>query len=112
MTPWKEFTAENIESVPESLGVFLLARGEGNISYVGRADQNLRTSMKSFLNAGYTHFQWVKVPWEKEAYEMQCRLYHHEGGRKKLDNKDHPISADPRHAMCSIACVPSGLCEA
>lgn len=112
MTPWKEFTSENIDTVPESLGVFLLARGEGNISYVGRADQNLRESLRAFLNQGYSHFQWVKVPWLKEAFEMQCRLYHHEGGRKRLDNKEHPFTNDPHYSLCQIACVPVGMCEA
>lgn len=111
MTPWKEFTTENLVDVPESPGVFLLARGAENTRYVGRSNRDLATTLRGFLDKGYSHFRWVKVPWEKEAYEMQCRLYHHEGGKKRLDNKEHPVSQDPRHSQCEIACMPVGMCE-
>jgi hypothetical protein len=99
-------------TVPEGiLGVFQLARGEGNVAYVGRADQDLRASLLSLLEKGYTHFQWVQAPWTKETYEMQCRLYHFAGGNKRLDNEDHPYPPEGKNWACRISGKPAALCD-
>ena len=111
MSPWIEFDEKTLEKVPESLGVFLLARGEGNIAYVGRADDNLRMTLCGFQGKVYTHFCFVRLPWTKEAFEMQCRLYHHEGGKRRLDNTEHPMGPSPKMNMCLINAIPLGLCD-
>ena len=75
MTPWMPFTKENVQKIPDGLlGVFQLGKEEGLISYVGRADDDLRDRLMEFLDRGYGFFQWVQLPWVKETYEMQCRL--------------------------------------
>ena len=111
MSPWAEFNQAAIDKVPECLAVFLLGRGEGNVAYVGRADENLRRSLAEFNGKGYTHFRFVKVPWLKEAFEMQCRLYHHEGGRRRLDNTDHPQGPTPKMNQCAVTALPIGMCD-
>lgn len=112
MSPWTEFTRENVNNVPESvMGVFQLSRGESNIAYVGRADEDLRDEILKYLDKGYTHFQWVPLPWVRETYEMQCRLYHHAGGRKRLDNVDHPYPPEGKFWQCAVSAMPPAMCE-
>lgn len=112
MSPWTEFTPEKMHSVPNSvLGVFQLARGEANVAYVGRADQDLQDSLKDCLDKGYTHFQWVQVPWTKEGFEMQCRLYHFSGGSKRLDNAEHPYPPEGKNWLCRMSGKPAALCD-
>lgn len=109
MTPWMEYNSVNLGEVPSGiLGVFQLARGEEKVVYIGRADRCLAETLKGF--EGYTHFQWVKVPWTKEGFEMQCRLYHHYGGCKVLDNKEHPSPPPGKFWNCAIHCTPVGMC--
>lgn len=112
MTPWTIFNQQNVNLIPEGLlGVFQLARGEANIAYVGRADRDLRQSVSEHLDQGYTHFQWVQLPWTKETYEMQCRLYHHAGGKRRLDNLDHPHPPEGKSNRCPISATTTAMCE-
>ncbi|MGZ3650392.1 MAG: DUF7508 domain-containing protein [Bdellovibrionota bacterium] len=112
MTPWTPFTRENVQKVPDGLlGVFQLSRGEQKISYVGRADVNMRESLSEMLDKGYTEFQWVQLPWTKETFEMHCRLYHHGGGRKKLDNTDHPYPPEGKLWQCTVSTATPSMCD-
>ncbi len=112
MSPWTEFTQENVSRVPDGiLGLFQLSKGEANISFVGRADDDLRTRLAEHLGQGYTHFQWVQLPWTKETFEMHCRLYHHGGGNKKLDNVDHPYPPEGKLWRCPVSTTSPSLCD-
>ena len=111
MTPWNEFNETEIEKIPECMGVFQLARGPGKVAYVGRSDESLSKALRKFLSEGYTHFQWVRLPWPKEAFEMQCRLYHHEGGKQKLENTEHPQPSTLHNTQCVISCQPVAQCK-
>ncbi len=112
MTPWIPFTEEKVRTtVPENiLGVFQLSKSGEKISYVGRGDVSLLDSLVAMLGKGYSHFQWVQVPWTKEAFEMHCRLYHH-GGAKTLDNDEHPFSPDGKQLLCPLSYEPVALCS-
>lgn len=112
MTPWLEFSDKEVETIPAGLmGVFQLARGESNIAFVGRADEDLRQTVLQFLGKGYTHFQWTQVPWPREGFLMQCRLYHHAGGRNRLDNPDHPYPPEGKVWFCPLSSQPAAICE-
>ena len=112
MTPWTEFNEQNIASVPEGiLGVFQLSRGEGAIAYVGRSDTELKSTLRSFIGKGYTHFKWTHVPWTKEGFEMSCRLFHHAGGKKRLDNADHPYPPEGKFWKCTVSSHTPSMCE-
>jgi hypothetical protein len=112
MSPWTEFTPDNLRSIPEGLlGVFQLSRGGVHINYVGRADADLRASLGEMLERGFTHFQWVQLPWVKETFEMQCRLYHYAGGAKKLDNVDHPYPPEGKLWRCPVSTLSPANCE-
>lgn len=113
MSPWTDFTQENVNCIPERfLGVFQLAKDSSSIAYVGRADQDLRQSLTEMLNKGYSHFQWVQLPWVKETFEMHCRLYHYAGGRIKLDNADHPHVPEGKLGQCPVTTLNPAMCEA
>jgi hypothetical protein len=112
MTPWTPFTKDNVQKVPEALlGVFQLSKGGQVISFVGRADVNLRSGLLEMLDKGYAEFQWVQLPWVKETYEMQCRLYHHNGGSKRLDNIDHPYPPEGKFWQCAMSSSTPSMCE-
>jgi len=112
MTHWEAFTAENLKQVPPSiLGVFQLSKHGENIDYVGRADENLRDSLAAMLGKGYTQFQWVHLPWVKETFEMHCRLHHHGGGLKRLDNLDHPYPPEGKLWPCPVSAQTPSMCE-
>lgn len=112
MTHWETFTAENVNKVPEGfLGVFQLSKDGEKIQYVGRADQDLRASLHSMLGKGYTHFQWVQLPWVKETFEMHCRLHHHGGGLKNLDNVDHPYPPEGKLWRCPVSAQTAAMCD-
>jgi hypothetical protein len=112
MSPWNEFTPENVRSIPEGLlGVFQLSRGGADIAFVGRADADLCSSLSEMLEHGYTHFQWVQLPWTKETFEMQCRLFHHAGGLKQLENLDHPYPPEGKLWQCPVSARSPASCE-
>lgn len=112
MTHWEAFTEENVKQVPAAiLGVFQLSKGNEKIAYVGRADVNLRDQLMAILDKGYTHFQWVHLPWVKETFEMHCRLHHHGGGLKTLDNLDHPYPPEGKLWRCPVSSETPSMCE-
>lgn len=82
-----------ISAVPDEIkGNYILRRKEGGkdkITYVGRSDTNLRERLLQHLHDAftYTSFYWMKASSEKEAFEQECRDYHH---YKPIDNKYHP----------------------
>ena len=111
MTPWQELNAKNLHRVPKNiLGIFQLAKEVDKIAYVGRADADLHDSLEGFLSTDYRYFQWVRVPWTKEGFEMQCRLYHHGGGRS-LENSTHPFPPQGEAWNCPLSCKPAAICE-
>lgn len=112
MSPWTEFTPDNVRMIPEGLlGVFQLSREGEDIAYVGRADADLRSSLGEMLEKGYSRFQWVQLPLVKETFEMQCRLYHHAGGAKKLENLDHPYPPEGKLWRCPVSAQTAANCE-
>lgn len=112
MSPWTELKEENLVSVPSGVcGVFQLGREPGKIVYVGRADASLRDSLREFLNKGYGFFQWVQVPWTKESYEMQCRLYHYASRFSKIDNQEHPYPPEGMNWKCNLSTKSPFQCD-
>jgi hypothetical protein len=112
MTHWEIFTKENVNQVPEGiLGVFQLSKGAEIVHFVGRADADLRSALSAMLEKGYRQFQWVHLPWVKETFEMHCRLFHHAGGLKKLDNLDHPYPPEGKLWVCPVSSQTPAMCE-
>ncbi|NUM89414.1 MAG: hypothetical protein HUU37_09445 [Bdellovibrionales bacterium] len=112
MTHWIEFTKQRLSEVPPAiLGVFQLSRDGETVHCVGRSDEDLHAELSKFLDSGYRFFQWQKLPWAKEAYEMQCRLFHHAGGAGKLDNSEHPFPPEGHAWACRMSYKPAAVCD-
>lgn len=112
MTHWTEFTEAQINTVPSGIiGIFQLSNDGEKISYVGRSDSDLQQAMREKLGKGYSHFQWVKVPWAKEAYEMHCRLYHFARGLGKIDNEEHPYPPAGEVRQCVMSTKSPAVCD-
>lgn len=90
--------------------IYLLRRIEETIEYayyrglVGRTGgHNLDQALKEWLDSDYRVFWYEYLESEDEAFERQCLLWHElEGPAGKLDNEQHPKSANSYSAMCPI----------
>jgi len=90
------------------IGVYILGEIKGNheltifkTRYVGRAEkQDLRDRIKDWKEE-YSGFKFAYASTKKDAYLMECELYHELGGLKgKLDNKQHPDAPDGTNWKC------------
>lgn len=75
------------------------------VRYIGRAEENLREELKTYIDSTYQHFKFSYAPSSEEAFAKECRLYHRFGGSKKLHNLTHPSRdnhLDWRCPVCSI----------
>jgi len=82
-----------------SIGVYILGEinNDGTIKpkYVGRSDNDLNKRLHDHEKENYSHFMYLNVGYIKDAFEMECRLYHYYGGDMSLlDNKKHPDRPD------------------
>lgn len=111
MTPWLEFNDQNLSKVPETMGIFQLSYEPEKVAYVGGAYESMADSLKEFKGEGYTHFQWVKLPWEKEVFEMHCRLFHHAKAMGKINNAMHPEPLEGSFHACTVSGKPVAICE-
>ena len=83
----------------DTIGVYLLGVINNDRSfnprYVGRSDNDLNDRLHKHEKENYTHFMYLYAASIKDAFEMECRLYHHYGGDMGLlDNKKHPDRPD------------------
>jgi hypothetical protein len=79
----------------DTIGVYLLGviNNDGTIKpkYVGRSDNNLNKRLHDHEKENYPHFMYHYAGSIKDAFEMECRLYHLYGGdADHIDNKIHP----------------------
>lgn len=77
-----------------SIGVYILCviNNDGTIKprYVGRSDNDLNKRLHDHEKENYTHFMYLHAGSIKDAFEMECRLFHMYGQEIILDNKKHP----------------------
>jgi hypothetical protein len=85
-------TAATIDAVVTawSPGVFFLGQSDKTlsfqVSFVGRADDDLRTTLKRYVTV-YSEFQFVYCSSAREAFEKECSFYH---SFRPQDNLSHP----------------------
>lgn len=60
------------------------------VSFVGRADGDLRGAVLRHLNTHHTACFWRPAATPEEAYEDECALWHEMGGAD-LESADHPV---------------------
>jgi hypothetical protein len=86
---------------PESPGVFVLGYLRDSlfiVSYVGRADADLRTGLRMHLSGPYHQFKFAYALSAPDAFLKQCELYHDYVG---LDNSRHPCPPEGTNLQCA-----------
>ena len=95
----------------DKLGVYGLDRGKKDdpfkVYYIGRADNCLNTRLKKHIGEKYenTTYKWFKYDYAKsiqDAYNKECKCYHHYGGKEKLDNEIHPRKPEGTNYKCPV----------
>jgi len=83
-------------------GIFVLSYDRTQEARVGRADEDLRTSLASFIGE-YAYFYCEIIDGEDERFSRECELFHRLGGdRGQLDNHEHPESRGGSNLSCPI----------
>lgn len=72
------------------------------IHYVGRSDDDLNARLKQHVLLWYPQFKAAYATSSKNAFEMECELYHAYGIHG--DNKVHP--ARPAYSGWKCPCCP------
>ncbi|MFT3724574.1 MAG: hypothetical protein QM773_13430 [Hyphomonadaceae bacterium] len=67
------------------------SKGGITVSYVGRADKDLRDRLLQHAREGtYQHFKCHYTADARAAYLLECKLFHLFGGTALLANEIHP----------------------
>jgi len=75
-------------------GVYCLARKPGAVSLVGRAEKDLRVSLKSYLGK-YPLFWFETALSSDDCYAAHCRVYHKYADLGTLEDRIHPAAERP-----------------
>ncbi|MGA2162153.1 MAG: hypothetical protein ABSG28_08170 [Methanoregula sp.] len=67
------------------------------VEYVGRSDDNLNRRLHEWIDKSYKRFKMRYANNPKEAFENECKEYHH---YSNLDNEDHPKKPDGTNLKC------------
>lgn len=96
--------------VAGSSGVYALGYSRDDlfiISYLGRADGDLRTDLKTHVHGPYPQFKFAYAYSAEDAFRKQCELFHECVG---LENDGHPRPPHGLDLVCPC-CQTSGLLE-
>jgi hypothetical protein len=87
-------------------GVFVLSYDRTLDARVGRADDDLRAALTSFIGE-YAFFYHEIIEGQDERFSRECELYHRLGGdRGQLDTDEHPAS--PTGLACPVCAAAEG----
>ncbi len=85
-------------AVTPTPGVFVLGYleigGDFIPKYVGRSDDDIKQSLKDWVNSKYSKFKFECYDSAEVAYTKECRLHH--DWKEQLDNQEHPKKLDAR----------------
>jgi hypothetical protein len=102
-------TTFNIEALvtSRSPGVYVLDRtssGGFTTHYAGRADEDVAGRLKDHARNGiYKYFKFDYASNVRQAFEMECRLYH---DLNPPDNKVHPAKPKGTYYACPVYGCP------
>lgn len=115
-----KFTAQEIEAVPESAGVYRFFDREGALLYVGKAarlDRRLHSYFRplppeaskreELLNAIH-RVEWREVPSELEALILESRAIRQEGPKRNVQIEVHPPDRFPADWRWPVVFLPPG----
>ena|SRR5581483_11683740 len=84
----------------DSPGVFALGSTRNNlfiVSYIGRADADLKAGLKNHVPGPYPQFKFTYAVSARDAFLKECELYHEYVG---LDNQQHPCPPNSTDSHC------------
>lgn len=105
------FTYEKIDEFVTQISAgnyalgYVNAKGTFIVQYVGRSDSDVNAELKARLSSKYKKFKYSYATSAKAAFEKECRNYHAFGGKKELDNKNHPGRPDGTNWECPICTI-------
>ena len=103
-----QLTADKIDHVviKKSAGNYALGYLDPGftVRYVGRSDNDIKGRLKSWVGkeVSYKHFEFSYAPSCRKVFNKECKNYHDFGGKKGLDNEQHPISPDGTDWKCAV----------
>lgn len=83
-------------------GAYVLGRSDTTafrISYVGRADDDVRKRIRDHVPEPYPQFKYEYYPSPRAAFEKECNLYH---DFTPPDNKAHPARPAGANWKCPV----------
>ncbi|MDX2274697.1 MAG: hypothetical protein NW206_04530 [Hyphomonadaceae bacterium] len=93
----------NAEVAEDSPGAYALGFDTPGVFTVVRVDRadGLRTALLERAREGkYPSFKYLAVADAREAFDLECLLFHEFGGSRHLDNTDHPQRPDGSRWLC------------
>jgi hypothetical protein len=104
------FTQASLNSkLSRGIGVYVLDRNNNEtfeVHYVGRSDVDISVRLSDHIGKGYTRFKYGYLKTAKEAYELECRIYH---DFNPPDNVIHPDAPEGLNCTCPVASCSSSL---
>lgn len=83
-------------------GIFVVSYDRTQEARVGRADEDLRSTIASF-EGEYAYFYCEPIERLDERFARECELYHRLGGdRGQLDNVEHPSTPPGSELDCPV----------
>ncbi len=86
---------------PRVCGVFCLGKSREQATYVGRADSDLATDIKTYEDR-YRFFWFEPTVTATERYRAHCRWYHQLAAGGRAEAIEHPKPPDGVAATCAI----------
>lgn len=86
-----------------SIGAYILSRGNNVAHYVGRSDANLRNRLRDHLEEGYIQFWFEETTSPLKAYYLECEWYHQ---YNPTDNENHPAVPPGATWKCPVTGCP------
>jgi hypothetical protein len=85
----------------KSAGVYVLSaleEGVTNARRVGRSDDDVAERLRESIGL-YSHFAFVYATSQKEAYEIECEIYH---SLRPPENPTHPAKPEEMAWACPV----------
>ncbi len=82
-------------------GVYCLGKDRKHVKYVGRAERNLRTTIKGHWKQ-YEFFWYEPALSPRECFVNHCHHYHAHIGNGGLDEAEHPSAPPGVEVKCPV----------
>ncbi|MDI3298695.1 MAG: hypothetical protein QJR08_05955 [Bacillota bacterium] len=95
---------DQLDRLERKPGVFVLYDGAGNVTAWGRDDADLPARLRTF-GSPHRAFAYRLTETSKEAFTLECILYHEAGGafaHQGLEHPERPAGHSWRCPICSL----------